>query len=151
VTDPVSDVSGLSTDIVANLTVYNISYEAFSPFTAAYDEVRSVEVAFFLKSTFSVPSLLIPPPLLLFLLRLHLHPGSTTAAHTNSLYILFIDPSASLPDWNAIKRTEGMTNVWASLRSGRSQGFEQVFPLILSQLKYDESSEGGERDVKELF
>jgi hypothetical protein len=62
VTDPVSDVSGLSTDIVANLTVYNISYEAFSPFTAAYDEVRSVEVAFFLKSTFSVPSLLIPPP-----------------------------------------------------------------------------------------
>jgi hypothetical protein len=44
-----------------------------------------------------------------------------------------------------------MTNVWASLRSGRSQGFEQVFPLILSQLKYDESSEGGERDVKELF
>jgi hypothetical protein len=67
VTDPVSDVSGLSTDIVANLTVYNISYEAFSPFTAAYDEVRSVEVAFFLKSTFSVPSLLIPGALTLSL------------------------------------------------------------------------------------
>lgn len=47
-------------DIVENLTVEVIAHEAFSNFSAAFEEVRKVQVDFFLKVCF--PSLLVLRP-----------------------------------------------------------------------------------------
>ncbi|CED83348.1 TRAF-like [Phaffia rhodozyma] len=41
-----------------------------------------------------------------------------------------------LKNWAEIKRTNGMKIVWDSLRSGKHLGFEEVWPLIVSQLEY---------------
>lgn len=48
----------LSSDIVTGLDVSNIPYEAFSAFSAAFDEVRKVEVDFFLKVRLAIIILL---------------------------------------------------------------------------------------------
>ncbi|KAG6918337.1 hypothetical protein DXG01_015196 [Tephrocybe rancida] len=77
-----------SQHIVKSLTVDNIAYEIFTPFAATFDEIRKVEVDFFL-------------------------------AH-----------------WKDIRASDSMRNVWQQIRNGRHPGFEEVWPLIASNLEF---------------
>lgn len=74
--------------ILGQLTPHNIPAEVFSRFSSMFDEVRKVQLAFFLKH------------------------------------------------WAEIKKSDTMTNIWSQIRSGKHVGFEEVWPLIMSQLDY---------------
>ncbi|KAG6833432.1 hypothetical protein H0H87_006798 [Tephrocybe sp. NHM501043] len=91
----------LSKHIVKSLSVDNIAYEIFSPFAAAFDDIRKIEVDYFL-------------------------------AH-----------------WREIRASDSMRNVWQQIRNGRHPGFEEVWPVIASNLEFQPSqkkasSKGGE-------
>ncbi|KAG5726868.1 hypothetical protein E4T56_gene1122 [Termitomyces sp. T112] len=93
-----------SQHIVKSLTVENIAYEIFTPFAAAFEDIRKVQVDFF------------------------------------------------LGHWKDIRTSDSMRNVWQQIRNGRHPGFEEVWPVIASNLEFkpspkpttSKSSEGGE-------
>ncbi|KZT28333.1 hypothetical protein NEOLEDRAFT_1129727 [Neolentinus lepideus HHB14362 ss-1] len=74
--------------IVKSLTVQNIPYEMFSSFSTTFDDIRKVQMQFFLEH------------------------------------------------WGEIRTSEAMRNVWPQIRAGRHPGFEEVWPLIISNLEY---------------
>ncbi|WVW78723.1 hypothetical protein I302_100683 [Kwoniella bestiolae CBS 10118] len=74
--------------ICAGLTAGNVPAEVFSRFSSTYEDVRKVQVAFFLKH------------------------------------------------WSEIKKSETMTQIWQQIRNGKHVGFEEVWPLIVSQLDF---------------
>ncbi|KAG6813582.1 hypothetical protein H0H92_009626 [Tricholoma furcatifolium] len=80
-----------SQHIVKSLTVENIAYEVFSPFASAFDDIRKIQVDFFL-------------------------------AH-----------------WKDIRVSDSMRNVWQQIRNGRHPGFEEVWPVIASNLEFKPS------------
>ncbi|GMK56447.1 hypothetical protein CspeluHIS016_0302870 [Cutaneotrichosporon spelunceum] len=41
-----------------------------------------------------------------------------------------------LKHWAEIKKSDAMTNIWSQIRSGKHVGFEEVWPVIMSQLDY---------------
>lgn len=45
-------------------------------------------------------------------------------------------PRAAAQNWKHIKSTRAMHSIWHELRSGRHAGFEDVWPLIISQLEF---------------
>ncbi|RDB17958.1 hypothetical protein Hypma_000942 [Hypsizygus marmoreus] len=77
-----------SQHIFKSLTVENIAFEVFSPFSAAFDEIRQVQINFF------------------------------------------------LTHWQEIRESDSMRDVWQQIRNGRHPGFEEVWPLIASQLEF---------------
>ncbi|KAG6841703.1 hypothetical protein C0991_007975 [Blastosporella zonata] len=77
-----------SQHIVKSLTVDNIAYEIFTPFAAAFNDIRKVQVDFFL-------------------------------AH-----------------WKDIRASDSMRCVWQQIRNGRHPGFEEVWPVIASNLEF---------------
>ncbi|KAG6897554.1 hypothetical protein C0992_000337 [Termitomyces sp. T32_za158] len=81
-----------SQHIVKSLTVENIAYEIFTPFTAAFEDIRKIQVDFFL-------------------------------AH-----------------WKDIRTSASMRHVWQQIRNGRHPGFEEVWPVIASNLEFKPSS-----------
>jgi hypothetical protein len=74
--------------ICAGLTAQNIPAEVFSRFSTTFEDLRKVQVAFFLKH------------------------------------------------WHEIKKSETMTQIWQQIRNGKHVGFEEVWPLIVSQLDF---------------
>ncbi|WWD00312.1 hypothetical protein V866_007223 [Kwoniella sp. B9012] len=74
--------------ICAGLTAGNVPAEVFSRFSNTYEDIRKVQVAFFLKH------------------------------------------------WSEIKKSETMTQIWQQIRNGKHVGFEEVWPLIVSQLDF---------------
>ncbi|KAJ3535861.1 hypothetical protein NM688_g6921 [Phlebia brevispora] len=74
--------------IIKSLTVENVAYETFSHFSAAFDDVRKVEINYFLEH------------------------------------------------WAEIRDSPMMRNVWQQIRMGRHPGFEEVWPLIATNLEY---------------
>ncbi|KAG6903149.1 hypothetical protein C0995_004696 [Termitomyces sp. Mi166 len=80
-----------SQHIVKSLTVENIAYEIFTPFAAAFEDIRKIQVDFFL-------------------------------AH-----------------WKDIRTSDSMRNVWQQIRNGRHPGFEEVWPVIASNLEFKPS------------
>lgn len=88
--------------IIKSLTVANVPHEVFSSFSAAFEDIRKVQMDYF------------------------------------------------LANWGEIRGSEAMSGVWQQIRNGRHPGFEEVWPLIASNLEYRASSEGtvgDERDV----
>ncbi|KAG6878495.1 hypothetical protein C0993_005424 [Termitomyces sp. T159_Od127] len=77
--------------IVKSLNVENIAYEIFTPFTAAFEDIRKAQVDFFL-------------------------------AH-----------------WKDIRTSVSMRHVWQQIRNGRHSGFEEVWPVIASNLEFKPS------------
>ncbi|BEI90280.1 uncharacterized protein CcaverHIS019_0303500 [Cutaneotrichosporon cavernicola] len=78
--------------IISQLTPYNIPAEVFSRFSSMFDDVRKVQLVYFLKH------------------------------------------------WAEIKKSDTMTNIWSQIRRGKHVGFEEVWPLIMSQLDYRSTS-----------
>lgn len=74
----------------------NIAYEAFSPFAAAFEEVRKV-------------GLLIASNLNSFLIILGLQ----------------VEIDFFLTHWHEIRTSGSMKNVWLQIRNGRHPGFEE--------------------------
>lgn len=74
--------------IFKSLAVENIAYEVFSPFASTFEEIRKVEIDFFLKN------------------------------------------------WQEIRTSDAMKNVWHQIRIGRHPGFEEVWPAIAMNLEF---------------
>ncbi|TFK52200.1 hypothetical protein OE88DRAFT_1657312 [Heliocybe sulcata] len=74
--------------IVKSLTVQNVPYEMFSSFSTTFDDVRKVQMQFFLEH------------------------------------------------WGEIRTSDAMRNLWPQIRAGRHPGFEEVWPLIITNLEY---------------
>ncbi|KAF9468617.1 hypothetical protein BDZ94DRAFT_1153659 [Collybia nuda] len=81
-----------SQHIIKSLSVHNIAYEVFSPFAAAFEEIRKIQVDFFLSH------------------------------------------------WQEIRASDSMRNVWQQIRNGRHPGFEEVWPVIASNLEFKVNS-----------
>ncbi|KAJ8519000.1 hypothetical protein ONZ45_g3995 [Pleurotus djamor] len=81
--------------ILKSLTVENIAHEVFSPFAATFDDIRKVEVEFFLKN------------------------------------------------WEKIRDSMAMRDVWQQIRVGRHPGFEEVWPVIVQSLVFLPPEKGG--------
>ncbi|KAL1743607.1 hypothetical protein HDZ31DRAFT_64858 [Schizophyllum fasciatum] len=75
--------------IMRGLCVDNIAYEVFSPFAATFDEIRKLQVKYFLEN------------------------------------------------WSQVRSSEGMREVWQQIRNGRHPGFEEVWPVIASNLEFN--------------
>ncbi|KAI5896671.1 uncharacterized protein SCHCODRAFT_02615508 [Schizophyllum commune H4-8] len=75
--------------IMRGLGVENIAYEVFSPFAATFDEIRKLQVKYFLEN------------------------------------------------WSQVRSSEGMREVWQQIRNGRHPGFEEVWPVIASNLEFN--------------
>ncbi|KAF7795370.1 hypothetical protein EIP86_006527 [Pleurotus ostreatoroseus] len=84
--------------IIKSLTVENVAYEVFSHFSAAFDDVRKVEISYFLEH------------------------------------------------WGEIRDSTMMRNVWQQIRLGRHPGFEEVWPLIATNLEYKSQDSPAGRD-----
>jgi len=80
--------------IIDSLTVQNVPYEMFSNFSAAFEEIRKVQIKYF------------------------------------------------LDHWADIRTADAMTTIWQQIRVGRHPGFEEVWPLIASNLEYRPRSGG---------
>ncbi|TDL22102.1 hypothetical protein BD410DRAFT_748785 [Rickenella mellea] len=74
--------------IIKSLSVHNVPYEMFSTFSAIFEDVRKVQINYF------------------------------------------------LDNWNDIRNSDAMRNVWQQIRLGRHPGFEEVWPLIASNLEF---------------
>ncbi|KAJ9106283.1 hypothetical protein QFC21_001428 [Naganishia friedmannii] len=74
--------------IISQMTVQNIPYEVFSQFSATYEDVRQIQVNFFLEH------------------------------------------------WTEIKCSPAMRTIWHNIRFGKHQGFEAVWPYIVSHLEF---------------
>jgi hypothetical protein len=86
--------------------VDNIAYETFSPFAAAFEEIRKVGL----------------------LLRL------PTLTHLHSEFQVEID--FFLSHWHDIRTSGSMKNVWVQIRNGRHPGFEEgwLYNIISQRL-----------------
>ncbi|TFK73606.1 hypothetical protein BDN72DRAFT_834480 [Pluteus cervinus] len=74
--------------IFKSLTIENIPYEVFSPFAAAFEDIRKVQINFF------------------------------------------------LTHWGEVRTSDSMRHVWQQIRNGRHPGFEEVWPVITSNLEF---------------